>query len=170
MKAPKIWSKRKGWLVSLEGFDIKAIEAQFDRFTTPEPTTGCLLWTGPVDRDGYGRVPYPAEHRLAHRIAYLLSFGRIGDGLVIDHRCRQRGCVNVRHLEMVSPAENTVRGSETRVGEAQAQEIRRLKAAGVSQKTIAAIVGVSTGHVSNVVTGKWPHVYNRPPERMRRSA
>jgi hypothetical protein len=46
----------------------------------------------------------------AHRIAYELYVGPIPDGLVIDHLCRNRGCVNPEHLEPVTRGENVRRG------------------------------------------------------------
>ncbi len=46
----------------------------------------------------------------AHRFAYELLVGPIPDGLVIDHLCRVRHCVNPAHMEPVTRWENTLRG------------------------------------------------------------
>ncbi|MFZ2529632.1 MAG: HNH endonuclease signature motif containing protein [Rhodococcus sp. (in: high G+C Gram-positive bacteria)] len=43
-------------------------------------------------------------------MAYELSVGDIPEGLVIDHLCRVRHCVNPAHLEPVTNRENTLRG------------------------------------------------------------
>ncbi|MEU5322933.1 HNH endonuclease signature motif containing protein [Streptomyces sp. NPDC021056] len=47
---------------------------------------------------------------LAHRYAWELLREPIPAGLVIDHLCRNRRCVNPGHLEVVTLAENTRRG------------------------------------------------------------
>jgi hypothetical protein len=67
---------------------------------------GCWLWTGPKASNGYGRI----AHIWAHRFAYELSVGPIPAGLVIDHLCRNRSCVNPDHLEPVTYRENNMRG------------------------------------------------------------
>ncbi|MGO3650436.1 HNH endonuclease signature motif containing protein [Agrococcus casei] len=46
----------------------------------------------------------------AHRFAYADSRGAIPEGLEIDHLCRNRSCVNPKHLEAVSKRENLARG------------------------------------------------------------
>lgn len=71
---------------------------------------GCLLWTGSLDRAGYGRVLIDGRYRPAHRVIYELSRGPIPEGLVLDHLCRTPRCVNPEHLEPVTIAENLKRG------------------------------------------------------------
>ncbi len=70
----------------------------------------CWIWTGWMNSEGYGRMWLNRHHnRRAHKIAYEQEHGAVPEGLVLDHLCRNRRCVNPNHLEPVSPYENVSR-------------------------------------------------------------
>lgn len=75
------------------------------------PIGGCWIWTGPLNKDGYGPFFIEGRNAEAHRVAFLLLRGEIGEGLVLDHLCRNPCCVNPHHLEPVTLAENFRRGT-----------------------------------------------------------
>lgn len=78
---------------------------------------GCWHWTAALMPNGYGyfRVSTPRRRMVyAHRAAYELLVGPIPDGMVIDHLCRNKSCVNPEHLEVVTQGENVRRGWELR--------------------------------------------------------
>lgn len=79
---------------------------------------GCREWTARIDRWGYGltKVHTDGVYRQtgAHRAAWLALRGAIPEGLVIDHTCRNRACVNIAHLRLVTPATNTLIGDHSR--------------------------------------------------------
>ncbi len=86
----------------------------FARFISPEPMSGCWIWTGGLDKDGYalGYRPSPAKpHTVrAHRAIYKLLVGPLSSALTLDHLCRTRCCVNPDHLEPVTNKLNIMRG------------------------------------------------------------
>lgn len=73
-------------------------------------TKSCWEWCAGKFSNGYGIFHINRRPFGAHRIAYLIFNGEIDPGLVIDHTCRNRGCVNPGHLEQVSLQENVYRG------------------------------------------------------------
>jgi len=81
----------------------------------PEPNSGCFLWFGALNDGGYGRIKHKMKFRRAHIVAWELAHGKVPDGLVIDHKCRVRCCVNPDHMELVTIGENIRRGVRHRI-------------------------------------------------------
>lgn len=87
--------------------------------------TGCILYGGPVDkRTGYGRH----RDRSVHRFVWEMEHGPIPKGMHVGHVCHDlavlegrcaggvcdhRRCVNVTHMRLMTPRENTLSSSAT---------------------------------------------------------
>lgn len=80
------------------------------RFWAKVDIGDCWQWTGATDR-GYAKFFIHGRTRRAHRWIYEQLVGPIDPGLVIDHLCRNRGCVNPDHLEPVRQQTNVSRGA-----------------------------------------------------------
>jgi HNH endonuclease len=89
----------------------------------PCPTTGCWIWTGELNRNGYGRMWINGRRVMVHRHVYEALVGPIPDGAVLDHTCRNRACCAPHHLEPVTVRENTLRGSAVLFGEFFSQTV-----------------------------------------------
>ena len=68
--------------------------------------SGCWEWQGRI-HNGYACFPTPEGNtKWAHRVSYALFNGNIKKQMHIDHKCRNRKCVNPEHLQQVTPIEN----------------------------------------------------------------
>ena len=93
------------------------ITARFD--PRPGPLDSwCIVWTGRTV-NGYASARWNGPERKLHRALYLELVGPVPDGLVLDHLCRNRACVNVDHLEPVTQRTNIRRGAGLAAAEAQ---------------------------------------------------
>jgi len=76
--------------------------------------TGCWLWQGCRDSNGYGHLRTPiregGKYVKAHLAVYRHLVGPVPEGLELDHLCCNPPCVNPDHLEPVTHEENMRRG------------------------------------------------------------
>lgn len=153
--------------------------------------SGCWLWGGRIQWDGYGEVRLPGGRRQqAHRRAWALANGREPlRGMEICHRCDVRACVNPEHLFEGTHSENiqdcVAKGRHvTRFGcgelspralltEAQVLEIRALvRDPFITYKELGEQYNLSAAAVFEVAKGvTWSHLpFEKPPRRITRDA
>ena len=76
---------------------------------------GCWLWTGYLDKFGYGKTTLRGVATSAHRLVWIHSGrGPIPDGLQIDHLCRNPQCVNPQHMEATTRSVNVQRAYDAK--------------------------------------------------------
>jgi hypothetical protein len=88
------------------------VQDRLDKFIFKD-LSGCWIWLGSCDRNGYGVFTYYGKH-MAHRFIYEWYVGPIPDGLDLDHLCKNKSCVNPEHVEPVTRQVNIQRKYERR--------------------------------------------------------
>lgn len=136
-----------------------------DRFwMMVDKSSGCWIFTGQKDKDGYGRVKTAGNHlkhsRIhAHRLAYMLFHGDPGD-LFVCHTCDNPPCVNPEHLFAGTNIDNMQDMSKKGRGkpgiqkltDEQVREIREAYAAGgTGYKKLAKQYGVSYPNIKLII-------------------
>jgi hypothetical protein len=99
----------RGLVVDKEQSAAERFWAKVDRSGGPD---ACWPWLGYRHKNyGQWRAFERDRNRYSYRVAYEYLVGRVPDGLVLDHLCRNPPCCNPRHLEPVTPRENVMRGN-----------------------------------------------------------
>ena len=117
----------------------------------------CWEWQGNINKKtGYGKKTYRGKHCLAHRWVYEMLLGPIPDGLVVNHLCSNKRCVNPHHLEVVDQAGNCRHGKGAKLTEPQVREVLAAKG---SRKwgdgaRIARKLGVSGALIHDIWNGR----------------
>jgi len=145
---------------------------RLDRHSMPEPNSGCVLWTGYCNQDGYGKLRIHKIQRPVHRLAWEVASGPIPAGFCVCHRCDVPSCINLDHLFLGTHADNMAdRDRKKRGGEAKRRaerngkakltkaKVRTIRADKRVSRLIALEMGLCTETVARVKRRDiWSHV------------
>lgn len=173
-------SSRSGWLGPKDKerpMNMEALERALSKQSTVDRfwnkvdrsngSESCWTWTAALGSTGYGAfAPHGTKTYKAHRIAWILQFGSIPNGMFVCHRCDNRRCCNPLHFFLGTNADNQrdsamkgrrrgEKANNVKLTESIVAEIR--SASGV-QREIGARFGIAQTHVSRIKAGlRWGH-------------
>jgi predicted XRE-type DNA-binding protein len=163
---------------------VQALAERFWPKVDRSSVEGCWLWTSALNNKGYGFFNmggHAGPIRLAHRVAYELTYGPIPEGQEVCHSCDTPRCVRPDHLFLgthtanmrdasgkrrlrgLLTADHPYRGEQhgnAKLNDEIVQAIRRRYAAGgVRQRDLADEYGVTQQLVSHVIRRTiWDHI------------
>ena len=131
----------------------------------------CWLWTGTILQSGYGQFWYQNKGWRAHKFSWVSNKNTIPPDHVIRHKCSNRHCVRVDHLETGTQKENVAdmirdgtrpnrkgeRSPKAKLTADQVIEIRRRSAESKSQ--LAKEFGVGYHQILKIINKiNWKHI------------
>lgn len=142
--------------------------AKLAAHTVAHPS-GCHLWTGYTQANGYGYVNCGSQQEPAHRLALRVSGVEVPAGMDVCHTCDVRNCVNPQHLYVGTRRQNmadcTARGRHNKphgethwsakLSASDVKAIRSRRAGGTPMRVIANDYGIHAATVSRIVRGIW---------------
>lgn len=72
----------------------------------------CWEWTA-ARTNGYGKTLFDGQMRNTHRVVFMLLIRPLSTKEHLDHLCKNKGCCNPEHLEVVTPSGNALRYWDT---------------------------------------------------------
>src|SRR5215475_1938232 len=76
--------------------------------TIRDEESGCLLYMGRLDEDGYARISCQGKNRIGSDAVYEMAYGTIPEGYEVDHICHVRRCIEPSHLRLLTHQQNVI--------------------------------------------------------------
>lgn len=143
---------------------------RFHNMVSPEPNSGCWLWTGATKEYGYGVIGLGERGKgigKAHRVAYELYKGPIPNGMVVCHKCDNPYCANPDHLfigtlkdnmrDCVRKGRNFIpdnRGERAKWSKLTEDAVRHIRQRAMAGTEYAKMYGVSKSAIYEIWRGK----------------
>ena len=134
---------------------------RFESQYIPEPNTGCWLWTGYANSQGYGRTRFDGKTQPAHRVSLALA-GVPATAPFVLHSCDTPSCVNPQHLRYGTQQENmddckrknrVAKGAGNPNTKLTARDVVSIRASTDSCPALARAYKVSDTHIRRLRSG-----------------
>jgi hypothetical protein len=83
-----------------------AISAWLEENSEVIPWSGCKIWLGQTDKDGYGKIWIKGKTKRTHRVSWELKNGPIPKNKEILHKCDIPSCIEETHLFVGTNTDN----------------------------------------------------------------
>lgn len=143
----------------------KTVEQRFwDQ--TQKINNGCIEWIGTITDTGYGMLSVEYKKYYAHRFAFYLATGNHPPkGKYVCHSCDNKKCVNIEHLFVGSPQDNSLDASKKgrltsvrKLSKDKINKIRELCSRKImSQRDIAFLMETTQTTVSEIYRNKFKY-------------
>ena len=87
--------------------------------------TDCLVAQGKLNHDGYKRLRVGYKLQMLHRLIWTSANGSIPEGYEIHHKCKNRACYKLDHLELIGIPEHKSLSNRERAGTGYYKAVRK---------------------------------------------
>ena len=143
-----------------------------EKYSIPEPNSGCWLWLGHTDGFGYGKTMFGKRTYRAHRLSWEAHRGHPPGDRFVCHKCDVPACVNPDHLWLGTHDDNMrdmrakgrhpftdQRGEANPFSRLTEDIVRRVRAASGTCPDIAIRFGLNKWTVHDVRARRtWRHI------------
>ena len=85
---------------------IDEIDERIEKYSERITESGCRIWTGSTNQDGYGHLNINKKTTRVTRLIYEREKGKIPEGQYVLHTCDTPQCININHLYLGTQFDN----------------------------------------------------------------
>lgn len=131
---------------------------------------GCKIWPMGINSQGYGNYSIHNRTYSVHRLIFTTLNKRSYYGLVVRHKCDNRACCNIDHLDIGTQSENIMDaskrnrlkvGRENNMTKLTEEQVLRIRNEYPRKSTVelGKEFRVSPGNIRDAINGKnWKHL------------